>query len=236
MVAHAAERARIKFNDGFQRLIQWYVDHVSEVVDRKWLFLGIYAAACVALVLLFTRLPTGFVPTEDQGAIQVQYRLPPGATLGQTRQVQRAIEDYFLNGPEKKNVGQYFTVAGGGQGASGQNTGQAFVSLADYSKRPGSQNSADAIVQRASAAFRGFPQCAGVRRHPTVDPRPRTGRRLHHGASEHGRHAAGQFRRRYATSCSRRKRRSRFVAGPAEPAARYADAQGHRRPADALIA
>ena len=156
MVAHAAERARIKFNDGFQRLIQWYVDHVSEVVDRKWLFLGIYAAACVALVLLFTRLPTGFVPTEDQGAIQVQYRLPPGATLGQTRQVQRAIEDYFLNGPEKKNVGQYFTVAGGGQGASGQNTGQAFVSLADYSKRPGSQNSADAIVQRASAAFRGF--------------------------------------------------------------------------------
>jgi multidrug efflux pump len=86
----------------------------------------------------------------------VQYRLPPGATLGQTRQVQRAIENYFLNGPEKKNVGQYFTVAGGGQGASGQNTGQAFVSLADYSKRHGAQNSADAIVQRASAAFRGF--------------------------------------------------------------------------------
>ena len=155
-VAQVAERARVGFNDRFQRLIQWYVDHVSEVVDRKWLFLGIYAVVGIALVLLFTRLPTGFVPTEDQGAIQVQYRLPPGATLGQTRQVQRAIENYFLNGPEKKNVGQYFTIAGGGQGASGQNTGQAFVSLADYSKRPGSQNGADAIVQRATAAFRGF--------------------------------------------------------------------------------
>jgi len=155
-VGRAIETGRTKFNDGFQRLIHWYVGNVSRVVDRKWLFLGIYAGVCLLLVLLFVRLPTGFIPTEDQGAVTVQYRLPPGATLGRTTQVQRAIEDYFLNGPEKKNVAQYFTVAGGGQGLSGQNTGQAFISLADYSKRPGSQNSADAIVQRASAAFRGF--------------------------------------------------------------------------------
>jgi multidrug efflux pump len=155
-VAHASEAGRNKFNDSFQRLIRWYVDHVSGVVDRKWLFLAIYASVCVLLVFLFTRLPTGFIPTEDQGAITVQYRLPPGATLGRTRQVQRAIENYFLNGPERKNVGQYFTVAGGGQGLSGQNTGQAFISLAAYDKRKGKENSADAIVQRASAAFRGF--------------------------------------------------------------------------------
>jgi multidrug efflux pump len=155
-VAHAIEGGRVKFNSGFQRLIQWYVDHVSEVVDRKWLFLAIYAGVCAILVMLFVRLPTGFIPTEDQGAITVQYRLPPGATLGRTRQVQRAIENYFLNGPEKKNVAEYFTVAGGGQGLSGQNTGQAFISLADYSKRKGSENTAEAIVQRASAAFRGF--------------------------------------------------------------------------------
>jgi multidrug efflux pump len=155
-VAHAIENGRVKFNNGFQRLIQWYVDHVSEVVDRKWLFLGIYVGVCMLLVMLFVRLPTGFIPTEDQGAVTVQYRLPPGATLGRTRQVQLAVENYFLNGPEKKNVGQYFTVAGGGQGLSGQNTGQAFISLADYSKRKGAENTAEAIVQRASAAFRGF--------------------------------------------------------------------------------
>jgi multidrug efflux pump len=155
-VAQAIERGRVKFNESFQRLITWYVDHVSVVVDRKWLFLGIYLGAAVLLFLLFTRLPTGFLPTEDQGAVTVQYRLPPGATLGRTRQVQRAIENYFLHGPEKKNVGQYFTVAGGGQGLSGQNTGQAFISLADYSKRKGKENSANAIVERASAAFRGF--------------------------------------------------------------------------------
>ena len=155
-VAHAIEAGRTKFNNGFQGLIHWYVNNVARVVDRKWLFLGIYAVVCVVLVLLFARLATGFIPTEDQGAITVQYRLPPGATLGRTRQVQRAIENYFLKGPEKKNVGQYFTIAGGGQGLSGQNTGQAFISLADYSKRKGSQNGADAIVQRATAAFHGF--------------------------------------------------------------------------------
>src|SRR5206468_6356282 len=54
------------------------------------------------------------------------------------------------------NVKTYFTVAGGGQGAAGQNTGQAFLNLADYAKRKGSRNSADAIVQRASGAFRGL--------------------------------------------------------------------------------
>jgi multidrug efflux pump len=107
-------------------------------------------------MFLFARIPTGFLPTEDQGALSVQYRLPPGATLGRTREIQRAIENYFLKGPEKKNVAAYFTVAGGGQGLSGQNTGQAFINLADYSKRKGSDNSADAIAQRASAAFRGF--------------------------------------------------------------------------------
>jgi multidrug efflux pump len=155
-VAHAIERGRVKFNNGFQAGIRWYVDHVSGVVDRKWLFLGIYAGICVILMLLFTRLPTGFLPTEDQGALTVQYRLPAGATLGRTREIQRAIERYFLQGPEKKNVAAYFTVAGGGQGLSGQNTGQAFINLADYDKRKGSENSADAIALRASAAFRGF--------------------------------------------------------------------------------
>ncbi|HEY1144525.1 MAG TPA: efflux RND transporter permease subunit, partial [Sphingomicrobium sp.] len=99
---------------------------------------------------------TGFLPTEDQGAALVQFRLPAGATMTRTRDVQLAVENYFLNGPEKKNVKTYFTVAGGGQGAAGQNTGQAFLNLADYEDRAGKDDSADAIVQRASGAFRGL--------------------------------------------------------------------------------
>src|SRR3954464_2966400 len=155
-VAHRIELGRRKFNENFERLIHWYVSTLSRVVDRKWLFLGIYGAVCALLILLFFRLSTGFLPTEDQGAALVQFRLPAGATMTRTREVQLAVENYFLNGAEKKNVKTYFTVAGGGQGAAGQNTGQAFINLADYDQRKGSKNSADAIVQRASGAFRGL--------------------------------------------------------------------------------
>ena len=155
-VGRALDKGRTKFNEGFERLIHWYVGTVSHVADRKWLFLLIYGIICALLVFMFLRLPTGFLPTEDQGAAMVQFRLPAGATMTRTVQVQQAVENYFLRGPEKKNVKTYFTVAGGGQGASGQNSGQAYINLADYDKRTGSQNSADQIVARASRAFHGL--------------------------------------------------------------------------------
>jgi len=155
-VAHTLDRGRNKFNSGFERLIAWYVGTVTRVVDRKWLFLAIYAVICAILIIMFMRLPTGFLPSEDQGAAMVQFRLPAGATINRTVEVQQAVEKYFLHGPDSKNVKTLFVVAGGGRGASGQNSGQAYINLADYDQRRGSQNAADAIVQRASAAFRGL--------------------------------------------------------------------------------
>jgi multidrug efflux pump len=155
-VARTVERGRVKFNEGFDRMVHWYVGTVHRAVDRKWIFLAIYAGVCALLMILFFRLPTGFLPTEDQGAAFVQFRLPAGATMTRTLDVQRRVENYFLKGPEKRNVKTYFTVAGGGQGAAGQNTGQAFINLADYDKRGSSKDSADSIVQRASSAFRGL--------------------------------------------------------------------------------
>lgn len=149
-------RASERFNRGFEKGTDRYARSVVKVVDRKWLFLLIYAGVCALLVLLFLRLPTGFLPTEDQGAVSVQFRLPAGATQSRTTEVQQAIERYFQD-REGKNTGTVFTVAGGGGGgASGQNTGQGFLNLADWADRPGAENSADAIVQRASGAFRGF--------------------------------------------------------------------------------
>src|SRR5881394_2218061 len=88
-VARTIEGARLKFNQGFDRLVNWYVGTVQRVVDRKWLFLGIYTAVFVLLILLFFRLPTGFLPTEDQGAALVQFRLPAGATMTRTGEVQQ---------------------------------------------------------------------------------------------------------------------------------------------------
>ena len=154
--AHSIETGRRKFNSGFQQTINWYVSHVGKVVERKWLFLGIYAVVCALLLFLLWRLPTGFIPSEDQGNAFVQYRLPAGATMTRTTQVQQQVEQYFTHGPDKDNIRTFFSVAGGGGGASGQNTGAAYMNLAPFSERKGSKNSAEAIVERASGAFRGL--------------------------------------------------------------------------------
>lgn len=148
--------AKEKFNHGFERGVDRYTSAISFVVDRKWIFLLIYAATLAVLVLMFVRLPTGFLPTEDQGAAQVQFRLPAGATQSRTTAVQREVERYFTQ-YEGANVRTLLTVAGGGGGgAAGQNTGQGFINFADWAERRGKENGADAIQQRATAAFRGM--------------------------------------------------------------------------------
>ncbi|WP_426692926.1 efflux RND transporter permease subunit [Sphingomonas sediminicola] len=149
--------ARGKFNTGFERLVVRYRETIVKVIDRKWLFLGIYALVVAALILMFYRLPTGFLPTEDQGAASIQVRLPPGATQRRTLEVQRQIEQYFSD-HEGENVQTLFTVVGGGggSGAVGQNTGQGFLNFVPWDDRPGKEKTADAIVERASSAFRNF--------------------------------------------------------------------------------
>ena len=155
-LAHGIEAARQGFNSRFERTISWYVGNVGKVVDRKWLFLAIYLGVCALLLILLWRLPTGFIPTEDQGNASVQVRLPAGATFERTQAAQSAVEHYFLHGPDAKNVHTLFSVTGGGGGVSGQNSGQSYINLAPFDQRKGAKNSAEAIVDRASAAFRGL--------------------------------------------------------------------------------
>ena len=151
------ERAGTWFNRKFAHGTDRFAGAVVKVVDRKWLFLAIYAAICAILLLMFTRLPTSFLPVEDQGAISMQYRLPAGATQARTIEVQHALEEYWQT-YEAKNLSIMFSVTGGGGGggAQGQNTGQGFINLAPWDERTGVENSAPAIVERASAAFRGL--------------------------------------------------------------------------------
>ena len=150
------ERAKDGFNTRFDRTVERYVGSVTKVVDHKWLFLGIYAVLLVALAVLFLRLPGGFLPNEDQGRVQVQFRLPAGATQGRTLEVRDAIEKYMLT-EEKANVGALFLIAGGGGGsAAGQNTGQGFVNLVHWDERSGDENTADAIAARARKALSGL--------------------------------------------------------------------------------
>lgn len=145
------------FNTGFDRMVTRYGNAVSRVVDRKWLFLLIYAGVVAILAIMFVRLPTGFLPTEDQGIAQIQFNLAPGATINQTRAAQMQIEKYF-SGPEAKNVDGFLTVAGSGGGgvAGGQNAGRGFIALKDWADRKGAVNGADAITQRATKALSGL--------------------------------------------------------------------------------
>lgn len=155
-IGRGLSTAKTKFNNGFDRGVDRYTRAVQAVVDRKWIFLLIYLAVCALLVLMFVRLPTGFLPTEDQGAASVQFRLPAGATMSRTKEIQLAVEKYFLT-QEAKNVAVMFSVSGGGGGGvNGQNTGQGFINLTNWSNREGKENSADGIVTRAASAFRNF--------------------------------------------------------------------------------
>jgi len=154
-VAHRLDRLKRWFNRTFDRGVERYRGAVIYVIDRKGLFLIGYLIVCALLIVLFLRLPGGFLPTEDQGVISVQYRLPPGATRERTSEVQLAVEDYFLD-QDDHHTRAIYTIAGGGPGAVGQNSGGGYLNLIDWDARPGKDNTADAIAERATAAFRGF--------------------------------------------------------------------------------
>src|SRR3546814_20285947 len=85
----------------------------------------------------------------------VQWGMPAGKPREKTQEVQLEVEKYFLT-HEKNNVRGIFTIAGGGFGAAGQNTGQGFVKLTDWEQRKDPGDSAQALVERASTAFRGL--------------------------------------------------------------------------------
>jgi len=153
--AQALRRGQDGFNRGFSATIARYRRTVSWVVERKWRFLAIYAAVVVVLFALFARLPSGFLPTEDQGFVQVQARLPAGTTIERTQQVQSQIERYLFT-TEKANMATAFLISGGGVGVTGQNSGQGFINLADWSQRSTAESSADAIARRVARATRAL--------------------------------------------------------------------------------
>lgn len=151
----ALGRAQDRFNTGFERLSNRYRDAIQTIVDRRWLFLGIYAGLLVVMSLLFLRLPSGFLPNEDQGSVSINFQLAPGATLARTQETARALEKYLLE-TEGHNISTLFVIAGGGRGGGGQNQGFGFMRLKDWEERPGAENTAQAIADRTSAAMRGL--------------------------------------------------------------------------------
>jgi multidrug efflux pump len=144
-----------RFNRGFTASVDRYRRGVEWTIRRRWPVMIGYAALAVLLVLVFLRLPTSFLPSEDQGFAQLQFTLPPGATQTRTLAAAKTIEHYFLNSDEKKNIGAMFTVVGGNQAGSGQNAGRGFLQFTPWDQRKGSKNSADTITSQATRSLGG---------------------------------------------------------------------------------
>ncbi|WP_322966314.1 efflux RND transporter permease subunit [Sphingomonas fuzhouensis] len=141
-----------RFNRWFDRCTHRYVDGTRRVIDRRVVHFGIFAIIVVIMTVLFLRLPTSFLPTEDQGQVMVMFNLPAGATAERTEAVRDAVQDYISKN-ESKTVKDSFSITGFGFSGSGQNTGMAFMSLAPFDQRKGKDASASAINLRAMKAL-----------------------------------------------------------------------------------
>ncbi|WP_414900870.1 efflux RND transporter permease subunit [Sphingomonas flavalba] len=147
-----ARRAGDRFNAWFARMSKRYRDAVRAIFERVPAALLVFAAVLAVLVVTFIRLPTGFLPAEDQGRASLQYTLPPGATQSRTLAAALEIERYFRE-EESDNIATVYTVSGASQAGQGQNAGRGFLSLKPWDERPGKDNSAAAINRRANAAL-----------------------------------------------------------------------------------
>ncbi|AXW87469.1 multidrug efflux RND transporter permease subunit [Lonsdalea britannica] len=140
------------FNRFYARTQKGYSHRVVSVLRRPLVMLIAFAAIVALMILFLWRLPSSFLPNEDQGQIMVQYTLPAGATVNRTNAVNKRITDWFLK-EEKDNVSVIYTITGFNFSGSGQNAGMAFVALKNWDERPGSRNTAQAIANRAMKAL-----------------------------------------------------------------------------------
>ncbi|ECD2578310.1 efflux RND transporter permease subunit [Salmonella enterica subsp. enterica serovar Stanley] len=140
------------FNTRFDHSVNHYTNSVSGIVRNTGRYLIIYLLIVVGMAVLFLRLPTSFLPEEDQGVFLTMIQLPSGATQERTQKVLDQVTHYYLNN-EKSNVESVFTVNGFSFSGQGQNSGMAFVSLKPWEERNGEENSVEAVIARATRAF-----------------------------------------------------------------------------------
>ncbi|ELY2642995.1 efflux RND transporter permease subunit [Cronobacter sakazakii] len=151
---HHAKKAKffVWFNARFDLSVNHYTQSVGGILHKTGRYLVLYLLIVAGMTVLFVRLPTSFLPEEDQGVFMTMVQLPSGATQARTQQVLDQVTHYYLN-DEKANVESVFTVSGFSFSGQGQNAGIAFISLKPWEERPGHENSVEAIVARAGRAF-----------------------------------------------------------------------------------
>jgi len=151
--SHVSEKGFFAwFNRSFDRSSTKYQGWVGKMIARSGRSLLVYGALLAVLAVSFMRLPTSFLPEEDQGVLFSMVQLPTGATQQRTVKVLEKLEHHFLE-DEKASVASVFTVAGFSFAGNGQNAGLAFVRLKDWSERKSPDQKVKAIAGRAMGAF-----------------------------------------------------------------------------------
>jgi multidrug efflux pump len=138
------------FNRGFGRTAAWYERGVARMLPHAARYLVIYLAIIGAAVFMYQRLPTSFLPNEDQGTMLVNVQLPPGATQERTRAVIQQVEGFMLKQPEVQSM---VGILGFSFSGLGQNAALAFVTLKDWQERPDAANASQAVAGRAFGAL-----------------------------------------------------------------------------------
>jgi HAE1 family hydrophobic/amphiphilic exporter-1/multidrug efflux pump len=149
------------FNRNYDRGAGEYNKVVAFLLKRRVRGMIGYGVLVVALGVLFTRVPTGFLPQEDQGLMYAQVILPPGATLEMTRKVVDRVANHLLT-QEKDAVETVMAIDGFSFGSRGQNSGVAFVRLKPWDERGDARLRADAVAARVQRALGGSVKDANV--------------------------------------------------------------------------
>ncbi|MFT3965635.1 MAG: efflux RND transporter permease subunit [Sphingobium sp.] len=143
------------FNRSFDRGVERYEGGLKRV-ERNWKrSLAVYALIVAGMALLFTRLPGGFLPEEDQGVMFTQIAMPPGTAMEETERAVEQVRAYYLD-TEKANVESVFTISGFGFVGQSQNVAIAFVKLRPWEERKGAESKVGAVAQRANMHFSTF--------------------------------------------------------------------------------
>ncbi|HEY9509778.1 MAG TPA: efflux RND transporter permease subunit, partial [Verrucomicrobiae bacterium] len=138
------------FNRGFGRATTRYQTLIGKILKKAVISMIAFAVIIGAVAWLYLRMPSAFLPAEDQGYFITNIQLPVGATQERTFEVLKQVEDYYSKQPE---IESFITVAGFSFNGRGQNSALSFARLKDWSERSGKEHSVQAVIARASGYF-----------------------------------------------------------------------------------
>ncbi len=154
------------FDHRFNRVRDRYRSSVRHILGFKIPYFAVFVLIVVLMGFFFLRMPTGFLPDEDQGVLLTLVQLSPGSTQEQSLEVLKKVRDYYLTN-EKKTVEECLTIAGMSSAGRGQDQGLVYIKLKDWDLRDSPELKADAVAKRA---MRAFSVIRNARIYPIVPP------------------------------------------------------------------